>query len=511
MKHSIKNRLFFVIFIVLSFNIIIVLVFGNTFLERYYVHTKSQELSENAQQIKNAYKEEDYVIFYQLVEETNRSNTSILMYNSISGQYNYSGIPGSMGNIERQDNPLVTDFDERLSPMENDKMIADSWITEAINIGIFDKLKVKDEVFVESESDSLYLYTSLNEHIYLFLETPKSYISTTANTALRFFVYLSLGTLVIGVIAIYIVSSRIAKPIKEIDNTAKKIAAMDFSERCDVRTKDEIGALGNSVNTMADQLQKNINILKHDLEREEATNRMRREFVSNISHDFKTPLSLISAYTEALRDSQGVENPKKAYDIILEQSGTIDRLVNQLLTLNQLESGVMKYNMSFFSINELMRTVISNCRILLKKNNIDLGTDFNDEYFVKGDYTRITQVITNLLENAIKYVNEQKQIKIWFEEKGNMVRICLYNTHEHMDDGELKYLFDLFYRSDKSRTAAAKSYGVGLTIVKTIVEAHNGEVGVYNTKDGIVFWFNLEKFDFDDENDDTEGIIEEDI
>ena len=477
---SIRNKLMFAILCVLSINIVVVLVFGQTFLESYYIHNKKNELRDLKREITSAYQNSSNKELQQGLTNCQENNVTYLLY--------------IKGNLVSLNSSQGSDYQARID--------STSWWYMAQSTGIFEQLEKTPTIVIQQKneiSDSLFLYSKLDDQVYLFLETPRAFIEATAQTAMKFFLFLSVGTLVLGIVITVILANRIAKPIKQIDKAAQKIAAMDFSEQCEVHTGDEVEALANSVNSMSEKLKENISLLRRDLEREEQTNRMRREFIANVSHDLKTPISLISAYGEMLKDNSKDEKTSEVCDILLEQGETMTRLVNQLLTLSQLESGMISYDMSFFSMNDLIGTVVKNCRILLDQSGIDFALQLGEEYMVKGDYNRITQVFTNLFENAIKYVDEKKLIDVRLTHHKNWVRTSIFNSHAPLSQQELENVFTIFYKSDKARKASNKSYGIGLAIVKTIVEAHNGRYGVYNSEDGVVFWFELELFDFDQE------------
>ncbi|HIZ56533.1 MAG TPA: HAMP domain-containing histidine kinase, partial [Firmicutes bacterium] len=375
-----------------------------------------------------------------------------------------------------------------------------AWYMLVTQIGLFDRLSPGGEPIIADylgdSTGSIQLYSQIDEHTYLFLETPKEHIETNASLALQFSIYASLFTLMLGMIVTYFISSRITEPIRRIDAAAKKISNMDFSERCPVTSEDEIGQLSESINIMSDKLKTNIDLLKKDLEREEQTNRMRRDFMANVSHDFKTPLSLIAAYTEAIRDGEGSEEERQEYcDIIIEQSNTMSQFVTRLLSLSKLESGMASFDMSFFSINDVVATVIKNHKLLLQQKEIHYTVQTEDEYIVQGDYNQITQAFTNLLENAIKYVDEKKEIRVAIREadEEGKIGVFVYNSSPPLPDEDQEHLFDEFYKRDKSRGADSKSYGLGLAIFRAIIAGHQGSYGVYNIDEGVVFWFELNK------------------
>lgn len=486
-RMSIKNKLFLIITAVLSINIIVILLFGVSFLEQYYISTKKRELDSYHKQIEISYQKEDYQSINYALQNCTINNITILLLDTSSKQIIYSSArPGK----------------------DNDNPDVQLWLSRIMQQDILSQLEVEDPIIEVNDYNTdgdICLYSKMDDSTYLLMDTPLAYITATAQTAMQFFLILSFFTLVIGLTVTYLVSKRIAKPIKEIDNTARRISNMDFSQRCDIHTGDEIEVLATSVNSMADDLEKNIALLKNNLIQVEQANRAHKLFVANVSHDFKTPLSLITAYSEALKDGTYTD-VDEICDILLEQSDRMNHMVNQLLTLSQLESGTIRFDFRPFAINDLILSSIKNFEILLKKQGIQLQVHLVEDIIVQGDYNRILQVFTNLFENAIKYVDNAHLIQIWSVCKANHIRIHLCNSHAPIEQEELYHLFEMFYKSDKSRNAKKNSYGIGLAIVKNILDAHHQKYGVYNAEKGIVFWFELEKICFDEADDNVHDL-----
>lgn len=474
MKLNIKKKLFLVITAVLSINIAAVLLFGGAFLEEYYVSSVKRDLRIDSIEIKASYLKNDLDKLEDRFKECVADNVTVLIYERGSNQVLYSTAR------PHDENGMASGIDVR------------RWIKHTAQEGVFARLEQEDPIILEEDngvSDSIYLYSKINDETYLFMETPREHISSTTQVAMRFFVLLSIFTLIVGMIAVYFVAERIAKPIRQIDVAAQRIAAMDFSEPCEIHTGDEIEQLSHSINKMASELSKNIDLLKKDLEREEQTNRIRQEFVANVSHDFKTPLSLITAYTEALKD--GSIEQTEGYDVLFEQCARMNRLVSQMLTLSQLESGMLQYDMSVFSLNELLRSVVESFQLNIKRQEIVFSKNEDEEYIVYGDYHRIEQVVINLFENALKYVDDKKQIWIKTKRNEDGILVIIGNSHPPLTDEQKSSVFEIFYRVDSSRENSKKGHGIGLAIVKNIVEAHCGRYGVSNCDDGVEFWFTL--------------------
>lgn len=474
-KNKIQNKLFLIIIAILSINILVVLAFGTSLLDRVYMFDKKSELKRYETKIQQSYEKGDSDGLKQALYTLSANNVIALFYNQQTGEVIYS-LADQMASQPQM----------RIDPQH--------WYSLAKQENIFQKLERESPIVITEKnavSDSIFLYAKLNQDTYLFMETPRAYIEATAQTATHFFALLLLISLLAGIVITHFVAKKIAKPINDIQDTAQKIATMDFKKRCDVHTGDEIEALANSVNQMADQLEENIDLLKKDLEREEKTNRIRSDFVSNVSHDFKTPLSLIEAYSESIQDGSS-EDIKQACSVIIEQSRRMNHLVNQLLTLSKLESGMIDFHIEDpFCLDELIQNILKDFSIILNKEKIHLQIETDSDAIVKGDFRQIEQVFTNLLENAVKYVDEKKEIRLFTQKiKPGMIRIGLYNSHPPLTESQRENLFEMFYKTDCSRSNL-NSYGIGLTIVKTILGAHNQACGVYNEGEGVVFWFEL--------------------
>ncbi len=473
MKMSIKTKLFFTILAVLSINIIVVLLFGSTFLEGFYIHSTKKELNRYRQEIEASLSQDQIDQLGEVLNSCTVNNITVLIYDRQNQKMIYSTARESNGQIQSG-------------------IDANSWLQQAARENIFARLE-KENPIVEAQSsgisDSIFLYSKLSDGEYLFMETPRAYLQSTAELAMRFFVAVSMLTLLVGGVVVYFVAKRIARPIRQIDETAQRIAEMDFSETCEIHTGDEIEALAGSVNKMAERLKENIDLLKRDLEREEKTNHMRRQFIANVTHDLKTPLALIQSYSEALQDQSVSE--QEAVEVLQEQCDRMDRLVNQMLTLSRLESKTMQYHMSVFPIEELVFHVLQSFRLPIRQQEIQLDTDLGQGCVVEADYHKIVQVFTNLLENAVKYVDDKKRIRVVVDQSDSLVHVSVFNTHPSLTQEQLDNVFEMFYKADESRGVSSKNYGIGLAIVKNIVQAHGGTCGVRNWEDGVCFWFSL--------------------
>lgn len=493
---------------VLLLNVLATVLFSNIVFEKVYISAKEKELIGYAKELESYFLdieavgfEEDLLRKFDMIERNNTDITLFACTEDAEYAIGYS-------TRQRQDQPILDKPDEFSANKMTEALIASGSLSELteLNDNIIEEV---DSVGTPNIRLITFVYeTTVQESgsiikTYIVLSTPKEFLSAVADIAKQFVFYISLATLAVAIIAVIFISNKVTKPILNITSIANKISNLDFKEECKVKGKDEISILAASINAMSVKLQNSIDyltqradMLKADLEKEENTNKQKKDFIASVSHDFKTPLSLILAYSEILMDKYKEDaEAKDQLDIISEQSVKMNLLVNQLLTLSQLESGTAKVNSTIFCLNEAISEVLKDCKIMVDQGNISLTFNYQDDYVVKGDYNKILQVITNLLENAIKYCDERKIININVVEMEGHIRTCIYNSHPGIKEESIPLLFDSFYKTDKSRGGNSKSYGLGLSIVKAIVEMHGNRYGVYNSNAGVVFWFELDKDD----------------
>ncbi|WP_336296752.1 sensor histidine kinase [Clostridium ganghwense] len=354
------------------------------------------------------------------------------------------------------------------------------------------------------KTNFLNLISVLNNKDILILSTPLVAIQESADIANNFFLFTGILTLIIGGILAFILSKRFAKPILELNNIAKKMSVLDFSKKYDVKSNDEIGELGDSINSLSSQLDKTISDLKFandklekDLERERKIDEMRKEFIANVSHELKTPLFLIQGYSEGLKlNITEDENERNFYcDVIMNETTKMNKLVKQLLELSQLESGNLKLEKNSFDIYSLLDTVINKFKAVLDDKEISIDIPAKDNIMVYADRDKIEQILVNYTTNAINHVDDKKQIKIVMDTIKTKVRISIFNSGKHIPEESIDEIWTSFYKVDKARTRAYGGTGLGLSVVRSIQNLHNNAYGVMNTDDGVVFWFELDKYE----------------
>ncbi|EOP71845.1 sensor histidine kinase [Bacillus cereus] len=314
-----------------------------------------------------------------------------------------------------------------------------------------------------------------------------------------YYVYALIIVFLVIILLSFYYSKIIVKPLIKINRVTKKMANFDFSEKLPVTADDEIGGLSSSINTLSVNLKDRIDRLnvantklQQDIERERQLEKTRKEFISGVSHELKTPLSVIRSFAEGIQD--GVSKDTTYYtNVILEETDNMNRLIVEMLELAKLESGTYKLEMSTFSIGELIQQIYTKLLFSMEEKHLQVDIHADSSLFVKANRSRIEQVVVNLLSNAIRYTPDGEKIHVSVVETEDIVKIEIENTGNPIPEESLEKIWDRFYRLDASRSRHTGGTGLGLSIVKNILDLHRAEYGVYNTTNSVVFYFNLQK------------------
>jgi len=332
---------------------------------------------------------------------------------------------------------------------------------------------------------------------YILLRTSIQQISDSASIANGFFLIVGLFTVLLGGFFAFLLARSVTRPVLEINRTAKAMAVLDFSHRIDVRTDDEVGELGESVNSLSTQLEGAISELRAanrelqaDIERKERIDLLRKEFVSNVSHELKTPISLILGYAEGLRMRINEEEKDMYCDVIVDEARLMNRIVVRLLDLAQLDAGEIRLDRTGFSVKALVERGLERYALPLRDAGVTITSDGPD-LPLDADEERIEQAFDNYLTNAIHYVGGEKRIDVRWEVLDGRVRLSVFNTGDGIPEASLPRVWESFYKVDKSRTRSYGGTGLGLHIVQSVVHAHGGTCGAENVPGGVTFWFEI--------------------
>ena len=276
--------------------------------------------------------------------------------------------------------------------------------------------------------------------------------------------------ILIAAVIVSYVSRKFTDPILELNDIAKKMSNLDFSHKYRIKdVDDEINNLGRSINVMSDKLERTINQLRNsnielekDIEEKSKIDEMRKSFISDVSHELKTPIALIQGYSEGLLENVNTdEESRKFYaEVILDETNKMDKLVKQLLELMKLEYGKRQFNDKKFNIVEVEKEVVRKSKVMLEEKKVKIEFNLSEEINVFADDFYIEQVISNYITNAIKHVKEidgKKVISIVNEvniEK-NKVRVKIFNTGENIAEEHINRIWNRFYKVDESRNRRA--------------------------------------------------------
>ena len=484
MKHSIRKQ-FAGIFIALMAGTILVCWFlNNTFLEQYYMYNKAKTLDKAFQKINEA---------------------------GNSQNINTSDFQESMNEVCLQNNitALVIDFNSVPVYVSND--IRKVQLAEALFKYI---LYYSQEGFLTEPGEYRILYSTardsdwldmvgLLENAYPFiLRIPMESIRESVKTANQFLAYVGTVMVLVSGIIIWLITRKITDPILELTSISERMNNLDFDAKYHGRSKNEIALLGDNINRLSNTLEKTIselktanNELKKDIEKKEQIDEMRKEFLSNVSHELKTPIALIQGYAEGL--AEGINEDPESRDfyceVIMDEASKMNTMVKKLLTLNQLEFGNKVISMERFDVVSLISNYIQSAQILTKQNGIEVRMEKYDPVYVWADEFKTEEVFMNYFTNAVNHCEGKKIIDVKLELlENNKVRVGVFNTGVPIPDDSLGHLWEKFDKVDKARTREYGGSGVGLSIVKAIMDSMNQHYGVQNYTNGVQFWFELE-------------------
>ncbi|MPW25597.1 HAMP domain-containing protein [Alkalibaculum sp. M08DMB] len=289
----------------------------------------------------------------------------------------------------------------------------------------------------------------------------------------------------------------ISKPLNSINNTADKMAQLDFSAHCEIKTNDEFGELAHSLNVMFANLQealKKLEIantqLKEDVAQERLLLVQRKELVDSLSHEMKTPLGIIRAYTEGLKDETDEEKKQQYMDVILSATERMNGMIVSLLDLSALEAGAIKLSEERFDFIEIVETVAG--RLLIDAPSVDYHFSYElpeENFFIRADKYRIEQVLDNLIENAKKHVSDEGEIRLAVTHGKNMLRFSIYNQGKLIPEKDLPKIWMKFYRGAIPQSDSRSGSGLGLAIVAQILSMYKADYGVQNLPKGVEFYF----------------------
>ncbi len=335
----------------------------------------------------------------------------------------------------------------------------------------------------------------------IYLRSNYESIQESVKLSTRFLSYSAFVAVFFGIIMISLVSRQFTKPIVKLSKIASEMSELRFETKYEGETTDEIQVLGNSVNVLSEKLEQTIselkaanNELQNDIQEKMQIDEMRKEFLSNVTHELKTPIALIQGYAEGLQDNinDDVESRNFYCDVIIDEANKMNNMVKKLLNLNQIEFGTNQVEFERFDIVEVLKSVLNSNQIKFEQKNVDLQFEENQSIYVWADEFMTQEVITNYISNALNHVDGENVIEVSLLVKERTVRVSVRNTGAQIPEEELDKVWIKFYKVDKARTREYGGSGIGLSIVKAIMNSMHQECGVLNHVDGVEFWAEFE-------------------
>ena len=490
MKKSIRRQIA-TIFIALVGAVLLFSILINTwFLESFYVHNKQSTLIQIYNQMNSAVSQGSLTsenMIDKLGELVEIGNISFVIITN-DNQKLLTATPNEMKTQE-----LYT----RLMGYLLNK---NSGRGEVLEIG--ENYQIHSAKNIMGDGEYIEMWGYLNNGNAFILRSPLESIRESVTISNEFLIYITLIIACVGSIFVWFFTKRITNPILELTTLSERMANLDFEAKYRSGGQDEIGVLGENFNAMSEKLEQTVSDLKNanyelqkDIEKKEKLETMRTEFIGNVSHELKTPISLIQGYAEGLKEGISDDPESRAFycDVIMDEANKMNQLVKNLLTLNQLEAGE-EIVFERFNLVELLQGVIQSNDILIQQKQVEIRFHSEDQLYVWADEWKVEQVFRNYLSNALNHVENEKVIDVRVEKvpERDKAKITVFNTGKQIPTEDMEQIWGKFYKVDKARTREYGGHGIGLSIVKAIMDSFHQDYGVVNYENGVAFWFELD-------------------
>ncbi|QVK17931.1 HAMP domain-containing histidine kinase [Mycoplasmatota bacterium] len=474
MKSSIKKRFFLTFLIILLVSELSLLALSKLFLDDIVI-------SANKILIRKVYNE--YKPYLEL------NNVDIEQLNSISSKNDIGIVVYDNGTVTACSSLFLCKNESSTLPTYVTNYL--SYVNENESASRIINLKLLNV------NQLVYMYNMGNGR-FIIIDKALHSIEEISQIMIGFIQITGVLVFIIGSIVIYVIGNEVTKPIIKISHYANDIANLKLDDKISITNHDEIGQLAQNMNLISERLNialKELNerneSLKEDLEKEKELDRKRVKFFSTVSHEFKTPITIIQGYAEGMKHHvvKSQEDMDEYCDVIIEESKKMGRFVNDLLNLSLYESGNFMLNKTDFDIVELINITKNKFNEAISDKQIHFQFDGIQSSIINADKHRVEQIINNLISNAVKHVEENGIIKISINDDENHVILRIFNNGERIDKKEINNIWSLFYKLENNKNHIGT--GIGLAIVKSIVELHHGNYGVVNKKDGVEFYIEL--------------------
>lgn len=485
MKHSIKQQMMMVFVGIVVVMMLVFMAVNGGFLEKYYIAEKQSEFVRTYSLLKNG------VISGTLMEET----------------------PGSeLSKLTEKNNIAVVVIDPEASYIYTNARNLETVMKNQLMGYLFNKnnqeiLKKTDEYVIsrsmdmQNSTEYIEMWGEFENGSVFLLRSPLDSIRSAVRIFNQFIGMVGGIVILLSLFAAWYFSKKLSEPLMELAALSQKMADLDFEAKYTSGGSNEIGILGQSFNQMSEKLEQTISDLKKannelqmDIEQKEKLERMRTEFLGNVSHELKTPIALIQGYAEGLKEgvSDDPESREFYCDVIMDEAGKMNQMVKNLLTLNQIEFGDNDVQFERFNLTDLIRGVLQSLDIMITQKEVHVIFKQENPVYVWADEFKVEQVLRNYVNNALNHAEGEKVIEIKIVEINEKAHISVFNTGNPIPEEDVEHIWEKFYKVDKARTREYGGNGIGLSIVKAIMESLHQAYGEKNYDNGVEFWFELD-------------------
>lgn len=488
MKHSIRRQMALIFIGLVVLMLVANWLINNFFLESYYLVKKEK-------------------VLVKVFQEINKGD--------IDSNYNTNEFWENLNSLCGQNNINLAILNENLLPLytSNDSKEVKNMVGRVFGyvMGFDDSdisiLRQGDNFLVQknwddiSKSEFLEMWGILDSNDYVIMRIPLDSIRDNVKISNEFLTYISIIFILLAIIIIWWLSNHITAPILELTDLSKRMASLDFNAKYKSGGKNEIGQLGDHFNQMSETLETTIselktanNELQKDIEQKIQIDEMRKDFLSNVSHELKTPIALIQGYAEGLRECINDDEESRDFycEVIMDEASKMNQMVKKLLTLNQLECGQEKVTMERFDLTALVRGVVQSAGILGQQKGAKINFEQEQPVYAWADEFKIEEVITNYISNALNHVANEMIVEVKICSVNKKIRVSVFNTGLPIPEEDLDKIWIKFYKVDKARTREYGGSGIGLSIVKAIMDSFRQKCGAINYDNGVEFWFELD-------------------
>ena len=468
------------------------MLFMSYSFETYYTRTKKTALSENLESFRNRVLSPGETLIQSINDFEASNNTRLFIFGQ-NGTLQYMAYGGN-----RIDGDYIEIINRFFGDLVTDKTLAEELL---VNSSIISR------EYERSDGSIRYFLTAssinvLDADSFAISISSMVPINESARTIKNFFVYVFAGGFIVVVILAFLISQTVTRPIRKLTSSSKELARLNFDTKIDRTQKDEIGELAESLATLAanlktalSELNEKNRLLEEDVLKSQKLENQRKDFIRDISHELKTPITLIQGYTEGLIDGISEENKDEYLSIILDESKNMEKMVKDMIELSYTESDAFNLNKTEFNLSTVL---VNSAAPFLDYPSEKLSFNFNieNQYYIEADLDKLSTAIRNIIKNAMTYtdLHQEGQVDISLYEINKELILLIHNAPAHIEEAELENIWVQFYKKDRSRQRKDGSSGLGLSIIRNILEKHDLEYNLGNEGNGVAFVIRFKEY-----------------